>query len=436
MQENTKAIILPENDNDPVAILLYGYIGENENDDFTSTSIVRNIKILGARYKNMDIRINSYGGEVYAGLGIFNAIRASRSNINIYIDGVAASMAAVIALCGRPVFMSRYARLMIHPVSGGIQGNAQQIRTYANEVENLTKTLVKIVAKKTGQTDEEVESQYFNGVDNWFSADEALKLKLIDGIFDVETAEDTEIEELKTDKDVYEFTNRLQQEPRKPKEQPQDKYKAFFHLAARTLNLANEQDTNKVLQALKPYVKYKETSCERDFARMVDLDENKKEKYRKLYFSNYPLYREMIDEELDNALKIRELMINNAIREGRCSHILAQKILENCISIPRDVLAMVLTIAPKSSRIKNYIEGQMTLEEYARFAPQALKDNPDLLKSLLDRAIEEQKQVRKLAGLSDFKNLDWYRKNNPKYLEDNPQEYKRLIQQEEERRKS
>ena len=57
----------------------------------------------------VDVRINSNGGEVYSGIAIFNALKNSKADITIYVDGIAASMASVIALCGKPVQMSRYA---------------------------------------------------------------------------------------------------------------------------------------------------------------------------------------------------------------------------------------------------------------------------------------------------------------------------------------
>lgn len=435
--EVSKTIILPENENEPVAILLYGDIGTNE--DTNSTNIVHSIKTLSSRYKKIDIRINSYGGEVYAGLGIFNAIRESRSKITIYIDGVAASMAAVIALCGRPVYMSRFARIMLHSVSGGINGTAKQIRTYANEVERLTKTIVKIVSERTGKPIEYIENEWFDEQDHWFSAEEALNLKLINGIFDMETEEVPTNEELSSDMGIYQFTNRLQDVPtmaRKTQAQQLPsadfaKLQSFYNSVKKALNLENEVDTTKIINVINSYVNYGKSGCEQDLSKLIDLDEKKKQNYRKLYFSNRSLYDDMIEEELDNSMRVRELMINNAIRERRCSHPVGLKILEQSLLIPRDVLAMLLTIAPKSIRIKDTLEGKMNFEEYARFYPEKLKDDPDLLKTLIDKAIQEKKERLKLSGLpTENRNLDWYRKNNPRYLEEHPDEYERLIREE------
>ena len=87
--------------------------------------------------RRIHVRINSNGGEVYSGIAIFNALRHSQADIRIYVDGIAASMASVIALCGKPVEMSKYARLMLHSVSGGCYGNKQDLQRCMEEIESL-----------------------------------------------------------------------------------------------------------------------------------------------------------------------------------------------------------------------------------------------------------------------------------------------------------
>lgn len=99
------------------ALLLYGDIGDGYKVE--SGRIVSELLALQAQYKKIDVRINSRGGDVFSGMAIYNALRQSKSDITIYIDGVAASIAAIIALCGKPLYMSPYAKLMLHSVSGG-----------------------------------------------------------------------------------------------------------------------------------------------------------------------------------------------------------------------------------------------------------------------------------------------------------------------------
>lgn len=212
MQKGFFNVILPRKADSAVGILLYGYIGPCEG-EVDCAAVVSEIKSLSASYKNIDVRINSMGGEVYAGLAIFNALRESEANINIYVDGVAASMAAVIALCGRPLHMSRYSRLMLHSVSGGVHGSAEYIRAYADQIDALTSTLVDIVSERSGLPVEEVRSRWFDGADHWLSSQEALDLKLADDIYDMQDGA-SPVEGASAEA-IYEFTNRLNSQPQK-----------------------------------------------------------------------------------------------------------------------------------------------------------------------------------------------------------------------------
>lgn len=186
-------------------ILLYGDIGEY---NVSSGSVARELVEAEKLYGKIDVRINSYGGDVMTGIAIFNALRNSKADITIYIDGVAASIASVIAACGKPVQMSKYAKLMLHSVSGGAYGNYKEIESYAEAMKDVEKTLVDIYAGRTGMTTEEIKSKYFDGRDHWLSADEALSLGFIDGIYDADP-----VPEGSTPEQVYSiFQNRLKQQ--------------------------------------------------------------------------------------------------------------------------------------------------------------------------------------------------------------------------------
>ena len=189
---------------DTCCILLYGDIGDNYG-TITSGQITRELMAAESTYKNIDVRINSVGGEVYAGIAIFNAMRASKANITLYVDGVAASMASVIALCGKPVYMSRYARLMLHSVSGGCYGNKKDLKEVMEQMESLEDTLCQMYALRLGKDSAAVKSAYFDGSDHWLTADEALSLGLVDGIYDADP-----VPEDSTPEQIYAiFNNRL-----------------------------------------------------------------------------------------------------------------------------------------------------------------------------------------------------------------------------------
>lgn len=189
---------------DACCILLYGDIGEYD-DNVRSGDIARELLEAEALTGKVDVRINSNGGEVYSGIAIFNALKNSKADITIYVDGIAASMASVIALCGKPVQMSRYARLMLHSVQGGCYGNKDEMKDCIREIEALEDTLCEMYATRMGKDKEEIRAMYFDGKDHWLRADEALALGLIDGIYDADP-----VPEDSTPEQVFQiFNNRL-----------------------------------------------------------------------------------------------------------------------------------------------------------------------------------------------------------------------------------
>lgn len=191
-----------------VAILLYGDVGDGQRVD--SGRVVAELMALQSQYSKIDVRINSRGGDVFSGIAIYNALRTSKADITVYIDGVAASIAGIIALCGKPLYMSPYAKLMLHAVSGGTWGNASELRQMAEVMENLQGDLASMIAGRCGMKKDEVLAKYFDEKDHWISAQEALSMKLIDGIYDMD---DEAVNAGSTDEIYTYFNNRLQTQP-------------------------------------------------------------------------------------------------------------------------------------------------------------------------------------------------------------------------------
>ena len=205
---HTKFFNIIPSEGGKVAILLYGDVGDGQKVD--SGRVVAELLALETQYDKIDVRINSCGGDVFSGMAIYTALRNSKADITIYIDGVAASIAGIIALCGKPLYMSPYAKLMLHSVSGGAWGNASGLREMAAQMEALQNDLAAMIAGRCGMTKEDVLTTYFDEKDHWISAKEALTLKLIDGIYEMaeEPVPTQSPEELYT----Y-FNNRLHKQP-------------------------------------------------------------------------------------------------------------------------------------------------------------------------------------------------------------------------------
>lgn len=210
---------------DRVSILLYGEVSdEGDEGCVSSRQFVDELNYLESVYPHIEIHINSVGGEVYPGIAIFNAIRRCKSDVTIYIDGIAASIAGVIALCGRRVEMSRYARIMLHNVSGGCYGNKEDLRNMIRELESLEDTIGEIIADRTHRDKEEVKAAYFDGKDHWITAAEAYSMGMADNIYDVEET----VPEGSTSDDIYRiFTNRLKPFRQQPQNQIEMKLEDF-----------------------------------------------------------------------------------------------------------------------------------------------------------------------------------------------------------------
>lgn len=191
-------------------VLLYGYVGEGEKID--AANVVAQLMELESQYSKIDIHINSNGGDVFNGIAIYNALKTCKSDISIYIDGVAASIAGIIALCGKPLYMNKYSRLMLHAVSGGSYGNASDLRKTADMMEDIQHDLASMIAKKCGMNEDAIYTKYFDEKDHWISADEAKEMGIIDGIYNIEEDENETPDTSSTEQIYKYFNNRLNTE--------------------------------------------------------------------------------------------------------------------------------------------------------------------------------------------------------------------------------
>lgn len=127
------------------------------------------------------IRLHTPGGSVIDGNLIFNTIKAHKGDVNMVIDGIAASMGSIIMLAGKTVSIADNGFIMIHAPSGSVSGGAKALQSAAKVLTMMTADFRKRYVAKTGKTEEEVDA-LLDGSDNWFSADEALELGLVDSI--------------------------------------------------------------------------------------------------------------------------------------------------------------------------------------------------------------------------------------------------------------
>ncbi len=132
--------------------------------------------------KDISLYINSPGGGVYAGLGIYDTMQFVKPDVATICTGMAASMGAVLMCAGQKGKRSAlpHSRIMIHQPLGGAQGQATDMEITVNEIKKLKKELYDIISKHSGQAFEKVEKD--SDRDYWMIAEEAKNYGMVDEI--------------------------------------------------------------------------------------------------------------------------------------------------------------------------------------------------------------------------------------------------------------
>ncbi len=163
-------------------ILIYGVVGDS-CDGLEASWLVERISHAP---DDISVRINSLGGLVFDGFAIFNALKQSPRRVIVHIDGVAGSIASIIAMAGDEIIMAENAMMMIHKPSDGTYGVATELRSTADRLDMLQAQLVNIYAQRTGMSADELNPLL--DAETWLTAAEALDLKFIDQIAGASTA--------------------------------------------------------------------------------------------------------------------------------------------------------------------------------------------------------------------------------------------------------
>ena len=153
-------------------------------DDYVANIIQAQLLYLESADPSKDIQIyiNSPGGSVHAGLGIYDTMQYIGSDVATICTGMAASMSAVILAAGTKGKRSglKHSRMMIHQPMGGAQGPIADIEITVREIQKLKKELYEIIAYHTGNTYQKVEKD--SDRDYWMTSEEAKKYGMIDEV--------------------------------------------------------------------------------------------------------------------------------------------------------------------------------------------------------------------------------------------------------------
>lgn len=172
--------IVDNGDNEPAEILIFDVIGTSWFEEtVTAKSFVKDLQALGPK-RPLNVRINSPGGSVFDGTAIFNALKKHKGNVEVNIEGIALSMASVIAMAGDTINMADNALMMVHNPQSMAWGEAKDLRAQADLMDKAKGNLVKAYTAKSGLGDEVVSA--LMDATTWMTADEALAHGLIDNI--------------------------------------------------------------------------------------------------------------------------------------------------------------------------------------------------------------------------------------------------------------
>ncbi|MFZ4457082.1 MAG: ATP-dependent Clp endopeptidase proteolytic subunit ClpP [Bacteroidales bacterium] len=153
-------------------------------DDYTANVIQAQLLYLDSADPGKDISIylNSPGGSVYAGLGIYDTMQYISSDVSTICTGMAASMAAVLLVAGQKGkrLALTHSRVMIHQPMGGAQGQASDIEITAREIQKLKKELYTIIADHSGNEFDRIQKD--SDRDYWMTSAEALEYGMIDKV--------------------------------------------------------------------------------------------------------------------------------------------------------------------------------------------------------------------------------------------------------------
>lgn len=157
-------------------IILYCGIGQdwwNDGSMVSAKQFSDELKKLPSTVNEIVVRINSPGGDVFDGVAIYNRLKQHPAKVTVYIDGLAASIASIIALAGDEVIIGEGALFMIHLPWTWAMGNRMELDNTINRLLDVEEQLISIYSKKTGLDRAEIRTML--EAETWLGADEAIE---------------------------------------------------------------------------------------------------------------------------------------------------------------------------------------------------------------------------------------------------------------------
>ena len=162
--------------NDEAEIVIYGGIGDDwwgDGSMISAKAVSDELKKISSSVKTLNIRINSGGGDVFQGVAIYNRLKEFKTKKIVHIDGLAASIASVIALAGDEIIIGEGALYMVHLPWTYTGGNRIELDSVVNRLMDVEEQMLGIYSKRSGLSRNEVRALL--EAETWMDADEAIE---------------------------------------------------------------------------------------------------------------------------------------------------------------------------------------------------------------------------------------------------------------------
>ncbi|UOE96069.1 head maturation protease, ClpP-related [Alkalihalobacillus sp. LMS39] len=166
-------------DTETSKITIYGDIGESWWGEYITATDVENA-LKNITTSSVHVHVNSYGGDVFDGIAIYNQLKNHSAKIIMHIDGIAASAASIIAMAGDEIVMGLGSMLMIHEGSTFAWGTKTDIRKTLNALEGIDKSIADIYMGRYKGERNEIDTMIVN--ETWFTSNEAVEVGLADRV--------------------------------------------------------------------------------------------------------------------------------------------------------------------------------------------------------------------------------------------------------------
>jgi ATP-dependent protease ClpP protease subunit len=154
-------------------MLVYDMIGATwYADGVTAAGMKKQMKDAG-EYDAISLRINSPGGNAFEGVAIYNLLRAEGKPVSVFVDGVAASAASIIAMAGDTISMGQGSMMMIHNASTFAGGDANEFRKVADTLDKVCSSMADLYASRTGKAADQIKT--LMDAETWMSAEDCVK---------------------------------------------------------------------------------------------------------------------------------------------------------------------------------------------------------------------------------------------------------------------